>query len=244
LVLPCPPNENEKASYIITGRRFLMTWGVIAMCSVSAGMWLYVLSSEYLYWFGAPAAFLTLYLFLSYYGIAVWGKECNLREHRETVVKAEDEGCFPSVDVFLPCCGEPLSLMANTYKYVQALDWPNLKVHVLDDGANEEIRYLADLHGFNYIRRDNRPAMRKAGNLRWAFAHTSGDLFVVFDADFCPRSDFLRETVPYFREEKVAIVQTPQFFRYRSEQSWVERGAGVTQELFYRVIQVRVLEGG
>lgn len=52
------------------------------------------------------------------------------------------------------------------------------------------------------------------------------------------RPEFLRETTPYFRDRDIAILQTPQFFRYREEQTWVEKGAGVTQELFYRMVQV------
>jgi cellulose synthase/poly-beta-1,6-N-acetylglucosamine synthase-like glycosyltransferase len=35
---------------------------------------------------------------------------------------------------------------------------------------------------------------------------------VIFDADFCPRFDFLLETVPELMgRDDVAIVQTPQF---------------------------------
>lgn len=43
------------------------------------------------------------------------------------------------------------------------------------------------VHTFIDIRRDNRPEMKKAGNLRYAFARTSGEAVVIFDADFCPR---------------------------------------------------------
>jgi cellulose synthase/poly-beta-1,6-N-acetylglucosamine synthase-like glycosyltransferase len=39
-------------------------------------------------------------------------------------------------------------------------------------------------------------------------------------------------------DPKTALVQTPQYFRVLSEQTWVEKGAGATQELFYRVVQV------
>lgn len=88
------------------------------------------------------------------------------------------------------------------------------------------------------IRRTDRPALRKAGNLRHAFSVTSGEAFVVFDADFCPRPDFLLETIPYLSDPSVGILQTPQFFSRRSEQTWVEQGAGVCQELFYRMEQV------
>lgn len=39
-------------------------------------------------------------------------------------------------------------------------------------------------------------------------------------------------------DPRIAIVQTPQFFRATMDQSWVERGAGSLQEIFYRFIQV------
>ena len=105
---------------------------------------------------------------------------------------------------------------------------------VWDDGALLCLPYTD-------IRRDNRPELKKAGNLRYAFARTSGELYAIFDADFCPRPDFLRETVPYFEAEpSIGILQTPQFFRRREEQTWVEQGAGSSQELFYRLIQVRL----
>lgn len=93
------------------------------------------------------------------------------------------------------------------------------------------------------IRRDDRPLLKKAGNLRYAFARTSGELIVVFDADFCPRPDFFHESLPYFADPSIGLVQTPQFFRRSDEQTWVEQGAGVVQELFYRLIQVGCCEG-
>lgn len=69
-------------------------------------------------------------------------------------------------------------------------------VHVLDDGASLAVKKLAFQYGFNYIARPNRPHMKKAGNLRYAFAHTTSDYYMVLDADFCPRSDFLWEIIP------------------------------------------------
>lgn len=88
------------------------------------------------------------------------------------------------------------------------------------------------------FRRPNRPELKKAGNLRYAFSRTSSEAIVIFDADFCPRADFLRETIPYLMDPKIGIIQTPQYFRWREEQTWIEQGAGVTQEFFYRLVQV------
>ena len=36
----------------------------------------------------------------------------------------------------------------------------------------------------------------------------------------------------------IAIVQTPQFFRESTAQTWIENSAGAIQEVFYRLIQV------
>lgn len=44
--------------------------------------------------------------------------------------------------------------------------------------------------------------MKKAGNLRYAFARTSGEAVVIFDADFCPRS----VAYSYEQNEKRQIV--------------------------------------
>jgi hypothetical protein len=39
-------------------------------------------------------------------------------------------------------------------------------------------------------------------------------------------------------DQKVAITQTPQFFKERVEHTWIERGASQVQEMFYRWCQV------
>lgn len=90
----------------------------------------------------------------------------------------------PTVDIYLPCCKEPLAILENTYKYVQKLEYPEgrMKVWVLDDGGQPEVAVLASQYGFNYICRDDRGRLKKAGNLRWAFARTTGDFFVIYDA--------------------------------------------------------------
>lgn len=93
-------------------------------------------------------------------------------------------------------------------------------------------------YGFNYIRRPNRPELKKAGNLRHAFPRTEGEFIVILDADFCPRADILKETIPYFANPDIAIVQSPTFFRHRADHGWVENGAGAIHELFYRMVQV------
>src|SRR5262249_36877354 len=69
------------------------------------------------------------------------------------------------------------------------------------------------------------------------FEQSHGDLIAVFDADFVPRPDFIRELMPYFDDPRVGIVQSPQYFGTGRSMHWLQRNAGATQEMFYRWIQ-------
>jgi cellulose synthase (UDP-forming) len=45
--------------------------------------------------------------------------------------------------------------------------------------------------------------------------------------------------LPYLAADpSLGIVQSPQYFQVNKRQSWIERGAGAVQELFYRLVQV------
>ncbi|CAM9213979.1 unnamed protein product [Ectocarpus sp. 12 AP-2014] len=239
LVLPCPPSDEEKIIYHHSGRLGLIMCAMISFAALTWGMWLFTMVTPAFYWFGAPAIFLIFYTACHYLGVAIWGRDFKPEVHAEVLRASEEKGYRPSVDVFLPVCKEPLHLLANTWQHVAALDYPDLKVFVLDDGASDEVKALTSKFGFEYVVREDAPALKKAGNLRNAFARTSGEAIAIFDADFCPRADFLKETVPYFGEDPtIGIVQTPQYFRHRKEQTWIEQGAGVSQEFFYRMVQV------
>ena len=81
-------------------------------------------------------------------GVSVWGKDFNPEAHAEIVRQGEEAEYLPTVDIYLPVCNEPLVLLANTWNYVHALDYPRATVHVLDDGAKDEVRDLAAEYGF------------------------------------------------------------------------------------------------
>lgn len=241
LVLPTCPTDAEKLSYLHTNRVPLYIFGIFSFLSLAVGMWLFSLCSSYFYWYGVFVGFLNIYLLISYW-VGVVGKDWDYAAHQARVGRFPiDATTAPTIDIYLPVCAEELEILDNTWKHVTKLDWPadKVRVHVLDDGAKDVVRALAESYGFDYMVRDDRPRLKKAGNLRWAFARTHGDYFAIFDADFCPRPDFLRElVVEHLDDPKVAIVQSPQFFRVTDDQTWVEQGAGATQELFYRVVQV------
>jgi hypothetical protein len=239
IVLPEAPTDEEKYSYMNTRRTFIVGYGMFSAILLSVGMWFFVFSSLDFLWFSVPAAFISFYLLVSYFGIAVFGKDFDLQKHERIIAKAEIENKWPTVDIYLPSCGEDLKILQNTYEHVSKLQYPHDKLHVfvLDDSGKKMVEHLAHSFNFGYIDRPEKTD-KKAGNLRYAFARTSAEFLLILDADFCPRPDFLVETIPYFNvDPNIAIVQTPQFFKWREQQTWVERAAGVSQEIFYRLVQ-------
>ncbi len=164
------------------------------------------------------------------------GRRVTWQSHQSRVTAwYPPEGAYPAVDVFLPTCGESVQILRNTYSHVNALRWPGrLTVYVLDDAARGEVHELAAEFGFSYVVRPDRGHLRKAGNLRYACRVSRGELLAIFDADFCPRHDFLTHLVPYLDDPQVAIVQSPQCFATSETMNWIQRTAGATQEFFYR----------
>lgn len=150
---------------------------------------------------------------------------------------------FPSVDIFLPTCGEDIEVLKNTWDGVALLVGHYrgaVTAYVLDDSNREIVANLALQYKFQYKVRPNPGEYKKAGNLRYGFSISKNDFIIIFDADFRPRIDFINELLPYMHQkgERIGIVQSPQYFDVNLHQNWLERGAGATQELFYRFTQV------
>lgn len=138
-----------------------------------------------------------------------------------------------SVDVFITVYGEDPQVIRRTAQAAQAMRGAHT-TWILDDGRSDDIRQLAEDLGVRYVRRlSNNGA--KAGNVNHALTLSNAEYFAIFDADFVPKADFLFETVPFFIDDNVAFVQTPQ--AYGNMHNMISRGAGYMQALFYRFVQ-------
>lgn len=138
-----------------------------------------------------------------------------------------------AVDVFITTYGESVEVIRRTASAAVAMRGAHL-TWILDDGHSDEVRALAADLGTRYVRRLSSGGA-KAGNVNHALSLSTGDYFVIFDADFVPEPEFLVETVPFFIDEQVAFVQTPQV--YGNLHNVISRGAGYMQSVFYRFIQ-------
>ena len=128
------------------------------------------------------------------------------------------KGDPPRVDVLIPSYNEKYAVIERALVGAHNLDYPNVHVHVLDDGHRPWLRDLCQEFGANYIDRDNNIGY-KAGNINQAIrkinvAGVSLEYVAVFDADFCAFPQFIERTLSLMKDsaEKVALVQTPQFY--------------------------------
>lgn len=128
--------------------------------------------------------------------------------------KTREAGRLISVDVMFATYNEDPELVRLGIIDAGKMDYPypiDIKIHVLDDGRRAEMRAVCDEEGVNYISRTTNEGF-KAGNLRNALEQTSGDFLVICDADTRPFPTLLKNTLGYFRDPKMAWVQTPQWF--------------------------------
>lgn len=236
-VLVTPPSDDEVYWYFGPQLRWVQVLLLVAFILAAWSLLQFSLSRVELLWFMLVVLGLNVVGNLLSVATSFNTRRYSAASHRALVDGWQPKGPVPSIDVYLPTYGEDLAVLNNTYTYVAAMEWSgDVNVYVLDDGARDSVRDLAASFGFRYIVRPNRGHMKKAGNLQYAFTRTSGDHIVILDADFCPRADFLKHLVPYMDDPTVGIVQSPQFFDTTEDQNWIQRTAGVTQELFYRWI--------
>lgn len=129
------------------------------------------------------------------------------------------------VDVFITTYDESIEVVTPSIRAAQAMDVPEntrVRVSLLDDGDRVDMSELARRFGVSYFRRDTNEGF-KAGNLRNALFQTQGDFVVICDADTRFYESFLRHTLGYFRNPKVAWVQTPHwFYDLPQGESWAD----------------------
>ncbi|CAK8568752.1 unnamed protein product [Lathyrus sativus] len=127
---------------------------------------------------------------------------------------------YPMVLVQIPMCNER-EVYEQSISAVCQIDWPRdrLLIQVLDDSDDESIQWLIKAEvskwnqkGINIIYRHRLIRTGyKAGNLNSAMScdYVKDYEFVaIFDADFQPNPDFLKQTVPHFKDNpELGLVQ-------------------------------------
>jgi len=235
--LPTPPTDEERTLYFGPQHRWVIGSSFAASLLVIASILVFFWQRPWAIWLAIPVGINLVGACVSL--VSSSRKRRYTYEQHQKMVEDWSPDYVPSVDVLLPCAGEDLAVLDNAYRHVKQLKWHgDFTVVVLDDSGRDEVRLLAERHGFRYLAREDRGRMKKAGNLLHGFRHTSGDFILVLDADFVPRPDLFYDLLPHMDDELNGIVQSPQFFDFdKDRMSWIQHAAGATQVLFYRWIQ-------
>jgi cellulose synthase (UDP-forming) len=142
-----------------------------------------------------------------------------------------------SVIIFITVAGEPVDVVEETVRAAKEIDYSNFKVCILNDGYLakkdnwEEIEKLAKRLGVRSITRKSGSGA-KAGNINNGLKQTSSDFIVILDADMVPNKDFLSKLMPYFKDDKVAFVQSPQYYKNQNKNE-ITQGSWEQQNFFF-----------
>ncbi|MEN3045072.1 MAG: glycosyltransferase [Candidatus Hydrothermales bacterium] len=122
---------------------------------------------------------------------------------------------YPFVTIQIPVYNE-LNVVERIIESATRIDYPKdrFEIQILDDSDDETKEVIDKLveekrsEGKNIyvLRRANRSGF-KAGALKNGLERAKGDFVAIFDADFIIPKDFLKKTLPYFSDPKVAFVQ-------------------------------------
>lgn len=139
------------------------------------------------------------------------------------------------IDVLIPVAREDINLIKETITHARDMEYEH-DTWVLDDGSSEEVKRLASSLGVKYLSRPiEEKSHAKSGNINYALKISKADFFAVFDADHVPKKTFLKELLPFFENEKVGLVQTPQ--HYTNTNNFIASGTAQAQEVFYKYVQ-------
>ncbi|WP_040247409.1 cellulose synthase family protein [Psychroserpens mesophilus] len=122
----------------------------------------------------------------------------------------------PFVTIQLPVYNE-MYVMDRLLDNIALIDYPKnkLEIQVLDDSTDETIETTRE-HvekikalglDIKHITRTDRSGF-KAGALKEGLKIAKGEFIAIFDADFLPKPNWLKRTIPYFKDEQIGVVQT------------------------------------
>jgi cellulose synthase (UDP-forming) len=161
------------------------------------------------WWIAVPLVLAETYSLVDslLFGLTMW----RLRRRGEPPPPPEGA----TVDVFITTYNEPPDLVMATAEAAQRIRYPH-RTWILDDGARPELRARAEAAGIGWITRSDDWAGHsrhaKAGNLNNALMTTDGEFILILDADQVPAPEILDRTLGWFRDHRMALVQTPQVF--------------------------------
>jgi cellulose synthase/poly-beta-1,6-N-acetylglucosamine synthase-like glycosyltransferase len=159
------------------------------------------------------------------HGVLLW----NYLRHRNQPIHKPSLHEWPVVMVQLPIYNEQ-AVAQRLLEAVAAFDYPANKLHIqiLDDSTDKTSYLIAQaLYKYphlqiQHLRRPNRDGY-KAGALAYGLQESQSPYVAIFDADFVPEPNFLRETIPFLEaDSRLAVVQS-RWGHLNPDENWLTR---------------------
>ncbi len=138
-----------------------------------------------------------------------------LRYRKVSAIKPAAFTTLPKVTIQIPLYNEKL-VAERIIHAVSKIDYPKdkLQIQIVDDSTDDTSSLVAQAIkpyveqgiNFQHIHRSHRQGY-KAGALKAAMDSSSGEFIAIFDADFIPYSSILKDTIDYFNNGKIAMLQ-------------------------------------
>lgn len=160
-------------------------------------------------------------LLIFFYSLAQFNLLLNYLKSKKNSPKIEkfnfsNTNEIPLVTVQLPIYNEKY-VVERLLDCITKLEYPKqkLEIQVVDDSTDESIVHTKKLIAnyanqgidIKHITRQNRSGF-KAGALKDSLEKATGEFIAIFDADFMPKSDWLLQTIPNFKNPQIGVVQT------------------------------------
>ena len=167
-------------------------------------------------WYLLVACYIGILCAIAFYGLHRYILVYLYCKHRNNIYEPKGKWPeLPRVTVQLPMFNED-SVAERVIKATCQLDYPldRLEIQVLDDSTDHSAdiarqaceEWAAKGYPIKFVHRDNRTGY-KAGALAEGMKTATGEFIAIFDADFIPPRDLLRNVLDHFTDDKVGMVQ-------------------------------------
>ena len=170
----------------------------------------------------AEALTSSLLILLDLGAFLVWNSNINYvsdvlgRTRRSRPLPEADPTYQPMVSIHIPAYNEPPELLINTIRAVEAIDYPNFEIVVMDNNTTDPAvygpveEYCRDRPGVRFVHVAPWPGY-KAGACNLAlrrYTDPRAEIIGLVDADDIVKPYYLRETASYFSDPRIGFVQT------------------------------------
>ena len=150
LGLPAAPSDAEKISYADRNQALIIRTSLASFGCLLISQTRFVFLNKTFTLFFLPFLTFTIAYYVISLFVNVMSRGFDLAAHRQLVTSWHPPN-YPSLDIFLPVCGEPIAVLQNTWVHVFELvrTYSGISsVYVLDDGTDERVRAMAEKFGF------------------------------------------------------------------------------------------------